>query len=244
MDDFIIERGVLKKYTGPGGDVVIPYGVMSIGHSAFYNCEKITSITFPQGVKFIGPDAFAMCSGLANITLPKQLTILYENAFYGCTGLKSATILGKVTCFKDGVFEECPALETIISPEIPVNFWRTKDLGRVRRWDWAKTRYAYMALLGYMLYPEQYKNRSVASEYRNCILTMAEGWEIRSMIFQQDRADLLAWYTQHGAITAINFDRDYFQPAMEANATACTALLLRWRDEHLCTNQIDRMFEL
>ena len=33
--DFIIIDGVLTKYTGPGGDVVIPAGVTSIGDSAF-----------------------------------------------------------------------------------------------------------------------------------------------------------------------------------------------------------------
>lgn len=29
--DFVIENGVLKKYTGPGGEVVIPEGVTEIG---------------------------------------------------------------------------------------------------------------------------------------------------------------------------------------------------------------------
>ena len=29
--DFIIENGVLKKYIGPGGDVVIPEGVTKLG---------------------------------------------------------------------------------------------------------------------------------------------------------------------------------------------------------------------
>ena len=36
--DFIIENGVLKKYVGPGGDVVIPKGVTSIGKGAFSGC--------------------------------------------------------------------------------------------------------------------------------------------------------------------------------------------------------------
>lgn len=29
-NDFVIEQGVLTKYTGPGGDVVIPEGVTVI----------------------------------------------------------------------------------------------------------------------------------------------------------------------------------------------------------------------
>ena len=40
--DFVIENGILKKYTGPGGDVTIPEGVTEIGSSAFDGCKKLT----------------------------------------------------------------------------------------------------------------------------------------------------------------------------------------------------------
>ena len=36
ISDFRINNGVLEKYVGPGGDVVIPDGVTSIGKEAFY----------------------------------------------------------------------------------------------------------------------------------------------------------------------------------------------------------------
>lgn len=35
LKDFVIENGVLKKYKGKGGDVVIPDSVTSIGKEAF-----------------------------------------------------------------------------------------------------------------------------------------------------------------------------------------------------------------
>ena len=41
-NDFVIETGVLKKYVGPGADVIIPDSVKTIGDDAFDNCENPT----------------------------------------------------------------------------------------------------------------------------------------------------------------------------------------------------------
>ena len=46
--DFIIENGVLKKYKGPGGAVVVPEGVTSIGKGAFSDCRSMTSVSLPE----------------------------------------------------------------------------------------------------------------------------------------------------------------------------------------------------
>ena len=56
--DFEIENGVLKKYTGNGGNVVIPDGVTTIGNEAFSWRSSLTSITIPSGVTIIGDNAF------------------------------------------------------------------------------------------------------------------------------------------------------------------------------------------
>ena len=36
--DFVIEKKVLIKYDGPGGEVAIPNGVKRIGYKAFADC--------------------------------------------------------------------------------------------------------------------------------------------------------------------------------------------------------------
>ena len=40
MSDFVIENGVLTKYTGIGGDVVIPEDVKEIGAHVFEGNKK------------------------------------------------------------------------------------------------------------------------------------------------------------------------------------------------------------
>lgn len=56
-NDFIIENGILKKYVGTGGEVVIPEGVKEIGLEALgrrvVGAKGINTITIPKTVKLI-----------------------------------------------------------------------------------------------------------------------------------------------------------------------------------------------
>ena len=56
--DFIIKNGVLTKYVGSGGEVVIPEGVTEIGIKAFISAgyqisSTVTSIQLPHSVAAI-----------------------------------------------------------------------------------------------------------------------------------------------------------------------------------------------
>ena len=102
-NDFDIQNGILRRYTGPGGHVVIPSGVTGITgyhengsygtlHGAFANRSDVTSVTIPNGVTYISENSFLNCAGLTSITLPNSVALLYSRAFYGCTSLASITI--------------------------------------------------------------------------------------------------------------------------------------------------------
>ena len=110
MSDFQIENGVLVKYTGKGGDVVIPDGVTSIGNEAFYACRGLTSVTIPDGVMSIEDDAFRYCENLTSVTISDSVTSIGDRAFSSCSSLSSVTIPDSVTSIGDGAFSGCDDL--------------------------------------------------------------------------------------------------------------------------------------
>jgi len=79
--DFKIVDGVLIKYRGPGGHVVIPEGVTEIGSGVFRENFDITSVSFPSTLVVIGHNAFWHARNLQEVNLPPSVTTIRENAF-------------------------------------------------------------------------------------------------------------------------------------------------------------------
>lgn len=72
-------RVVLDKYKGPGGDVVVPDGVTTMGF--LYNpwmwsdgSNKITSITFPEGFTSVSDWSLSNLPRLEHVTFPDTVT--------------------------------------------------------------------------------------------------------------------------------------------------------------------------
>ena len=80
-EDFVIKDGVLKKYVGSGGDVVIPDGVTSIAGTAFFNCTSLSSVTIPDSVTSIGDYAFDNCTSLTSIVIPNSVRKIDKYTF-------------------------------------------------------------------------------------------------------------------------------------------------------------------
>ena len=98
-------------------NVVVTSGVTSIGESAFYGCNSLTSITIPEGVTSIESGAFYWCSGLTSITIPESVKSIGDSAFSGCSSLTSVKIPESVTSIGWATFYSCSGLASITLPE-------------------------------------------------------------------------------------------------------------------------------
>ena len=92
--------GIPSEVTNEG----VTYRVTSIGDSAFYNCNHLTSVVISYTVTTIGKGAFKNCSSLTSLLVGSGLEIIGDDAFYGCTGLTSITIPYSVTHIGKGAF--------------------------------------------------------------------------------------------------------------------------------------------
>ena len=115
--DFVIENGVLKKYIGPGGDVVIPAGVTEIGHQAFQMDRKITSVAFPAGLGIIGASAFTYCDMLRAVSFSDGLVLIDREAFKSCKSIEKLELPQGLERIEDYCFAYCSAMKQVIIPD-------------------------------------------------------------------------------------------------------------------------------
>lgn len=113
---FEIEKSKLIKYNGGEKNVVIPFGITSIGESAFANSE-IESVLIPNSVTTIEDCAFWGCESLKFVEIPDSVTEIGDSIFVCCKNLQKAKISPKLLfglCMEHyDIFFGCRKLEII-----------------------------------------------------------------------------------------------------------------------------------
>ncbi len=93
--------------------LVIPNDYTSIGEEAFYDCDKLISVTIPYSVDTIEDYAFLHCSNLHSISIPDSIKHIGAGVFQFCEKLTSIIIPNSVTHIGELPFLYCEQLETI-----------------------------------------------------------------------------------------------------------------------------------
>ena len=108
---------VSNTYADGKGVIEFDGNVTTIGCSAFYGCDSLTSVTIPDSVTTIGYEAFAWCGSLTSVTIPDSVTSIGAAAFYVCSSLTSVTIPNSVTTIGGGAFSCCENLTSVTIPD-------------------------------------------------------------------------------------------------------------------------------
>lgn len=124
----------------------VTYTVTSIGDNAFYENQKIKTVSFPDTLTSIGKQAFMRCFGLeGQLTLPDSITSIGSYAFASFFANPQAYVTNKITSVKlpanletlgKNAFEACRHLESVTFPDNLTEisekaFWRCEALTAV-----------------------------------------------------------------------------------------------------------------
>jgi len=104
--------------------VYIPYGIESIGISAFEDCEKLSEIIIPASVKVIKKNAFYGCKRLTKVVISEGIECIEESAF-SWSALENIKLPKSLKNVGKGVFENCKNLNSLTRKVIKDKFGKS-----------------------------------------------------------------------------------------------------------------------
>ena len=227
--DFIIENGVLKKYVGPGGEVVIPEGVTEIGASAFTRREDITGVMLPEGIKMIGKTAFYRCWGLTGITIPEGVIGIGDTAFGYCNGLEVVSLPASLQKIGKAIFDYCgkcsfsiPEWKTELTTAVKncvVTGITTENITKV------PAKYRPVAALAYVtdqnVQADSFRTKNHLAYLEKNVDKLCD--------FSFEHPELLRYLCEHKLIKPANVDL-YVQEAVKRDDVELKALILEYQN--------------
>ncbi len=115
--EFLIERGILIKYSGADEELTIPAGVAEIGAKAFSDHAELKKIVIHNDVRSIGEEAFSGCANLKEVVLPDRVHFIGYRAFANCVQLEQIDLPDSVRFLGNYAFYHCESLPSIHIPK-------------------------------------------------------------------------------------------------------------------------------
>ena len=98
-------------------EIVLPKGVVSIGHNAFSHCKRLSGIVIPDSVTLIDSKAFYDCRSLREIVIPDSVATVGSFAFYRCKRLESVRLSASLNQISSSMFAQCERLSSVSVPD-------------------------------------------------------------------------------------------------------------------------------
>jgi len=122
-EEFEIENGILKAYTGTANEVTVPEGVTEIGDDAFKGMAHLLKVKLPESVRRIGDRAFKGCRQLNKVNFTEGLTEIGEYAFHRCHCMEEMIFPYSVNSVGSYAFLYCDGVRKVVM-EGPVSIKR------------------------------------------------------------------------------------------------------------------------
>lgn len=119
IDGVVLPSLVSTYVFSTTGEHTIKYRLLDpkiLSYWAFYECDKLSSISIPNSVTYIRDAAFSWCRSLSSVTIPSGVTNIGRNAFEYCSSLTSITIPNSLVCINARTFQDCSNLTNIVIP--------------------------------------------------------------------------------------------------------------------------------
>ncbi|MBR3596338.1 MAG: leucine-rich repeat protein [Clostridia bacterium] len=111
------EEAPWKAYSTQIERIIVNSGITTIGEYAFYDLEKVDTVSLPETLTDIKYYSFASCEALESIVLPASAVNLGGSVFSNCSNLSDVTLSGSLTTIPSYMFSDCSALAEINIPE-------------------------------------------------------------------------------------------------------------------------------
>lgn len=184
----------------------------------------VTRLEIPEGVTRIGDYALEDTDDVETVIVPDSVRSIGKNFFCdirgdgSCEHLTRMRLPAHITRLEAGnLLAYDSKLMRLDAPGLPLEVLRSRRL-------------TVPAAVEYLCRPEDRDPVMAAALKKTAI---AHKKRILEYVFREDLVAAVATYAAFGVIKKQNFQKDFLQPALEANATGCVALLMEWKNKNI-----------